>query len=148
MRDIGVGRNNWFERKSAMQVAYALYGKKWGEISCLVPRSFVFAWEGIPGKKQLAVHMRDHVHTLSMHMYTCMYGSGPDPNFCVANVSTPSKANNCMFPRNKNSCDTKVWIPDPCMCTCAQITYAHGPARICTASCLYALPSKNKTPRH
>ena len=30
MRDIGVGQKNWFERKSAMQVAYALYGKKWG----------------------------------------------------------------------------------------------------------------------
>ena len=67
-----------------------------------------------------------------------------------SNVSTPSKANNCMlFPEKQKFSRHKSLDPDlihTCMCTCAQITYAHGPARICTASCfLPGMPSPAKT---
>ena len=120
MRDIGVGRNNWFERKSAMQVAYALYGKKWGGNLVLSAAEFCFCLGGHTWQKTtgcayagpcayvLCAHVHMHVWIPSGSKLLCR------ENFCFSGNNTSvgfrwgldvrvvlarptSKANNCMM---------------------------------------------------
>ena len=74
MRDIGVGRNNWFERKSAMQVAYALYGKKWGGNLVLSAAEFCFCLGGHTWQKTTgcaSAGPREYV--IRAHVYVHMH---------------------------------------------------------------------------
>ena len=72
MRDIGVGQNNWFERKSAMQVAYALYGTKWGGNLVLSAAEFCFCWGGHTWQKTTgcaSAGPREYVIRAHVHMH-------------------------------------------------------------------------------
>jgi len=98
MRDIGVGRNNWFEQKSAMQVAYALYGTKWGGNLVLSAAEFCFCLGGHTWQKTTGCAYARGTMCIR-YLCTCTHAC-MDPvriqtfvreNFCF------SKANNCML---------------------------------------------------